>query len=200
MIIHNMPQRSGEWYAIRFGKITGSTFYQFMGHSKTTTDRLYEKAAEHITRLPSVDTFESIDTERGKSLEDEAIFLYEVMTNTTVHPVGFIEHSPYAGCSPDGLVGLDGMIEVKCPRQTGHLKTVTTDFIKPEYIWQIQYNLYITGRKWCDYISYCKPFGTPHIIRVEPDPIAQEKIGTRLIEIESQIKEIITTYNERKPQ
>lgn len=195
MIIHTMPQRSAKWYAVRFGKITGSTFYQFLGHTQTATDRLFEKAAEHITHMSSIDSFESVDTNRGKTLEDEAIFLYEVMKNTTVQTVGFIEYNAFAGCSPDGLVGEDGMIEVKCPRQAIHLKTVTKGFIKPEYRWQIQYNLFIANRQWCDFISYCKPFGHPHIIRVMRDEESQERIKTRLVEIETKLKEIINTYN-----
>lgn len=197
MIIHTMPQRSPEWYAVRFGKITGSTFYQFMGTGKTVEDRIFEKAAEHLTHQAAVDSFESIDTERGKTLEDEAAFLYSVMTGRDVKQVGFIEYNAYAGCSPDGLVADDGMIETKCPRQAGHLKTVINGFIKPEYRWQMQYNLFIADREWCDFVSYCKPFGKPHIIRVDRDPECSARIAEKLEELSGRIQEIINMYNER---
>lgn len=188
MIIHEMEQRTPEWYLVRFGKITGSDFFKFMGAGKMAEDKIFEKVAERITGQSAVEAFVSVDTERGKTLEDMAIFLYEVTTNNIVRQVGFVERDDLSGCSPDGLVGDDGMIEVKCPRPAGHIKTVIKSYIKPEYMIQIQYNLFICERKWCDFVSYCQAFGDPHVIRVYRDEELITKIKQALDKAESQIR------------
>lgn len=198
MIIHEFEQRTPEWYAIRFGKITGSDFFKFMGTSKTAEDKIFEKAAEQITKQPAVEGFVSVDTERGKTLEDTAIFLYEVKTGNVVRQVGFVERDDLSGCSPDGLVGDDGMIEVKCPRPAGHIKTVIKGYIKPEYMTQIQYNLFICERQWCDFVSYCQAFGDPHVIRVYRDEDYIDKIKQALEKAEFQIKAIIEQMGDIK--
>lgn len=198
MIIHTMEQRTPEWYAVRFGKITGSDFFKFLGTAKTIEDKIFEKAAEQITKQPATEGFVSIDTERGKTLEDEAIFLYSAKTDNNVTQVGFVERNAFSGCSPDGLVGGDGMIEVKCPRPAGHLKTVIKGYIKPEYVTQIQYNLFICERQWCDFVSYCQAFGEPHVIRVYRDEDYIAKIKQALEKAEFQIKAIIEQMGDIK--
>lgn len=159
MIIHTFKQRTEEWYKIRLGKFTGSNFHALLSNGKMRDKVIFEKTAEHITKYSDIELINSADIRRGIELEDEAIFLYEVQFNTKVDSVGFIEIDEFTGCSPDGLVGSDGMVEVKSPRQSVYLETVLTGKIKPEYDTQIQYDLFISDRKWCDFIMYHRKFG-----------------------------------------
>lgn len=196
MIIHNFDQRTDEWYQIRLGRLTGSDFHTFLGNSETKKNKLLQKAAEKITGESDEEHFVTEDIQRGIDLEDEAILMYEMQTGNTVDKVGFIERDEFSGCSPDGLVGTDGIIEVKCPKQSVFLKQVVEDKIKPEYYTQIQYNLFISGRKWCDYIAYNKKFHL-FIKRFTVDKEVFEKIEKTLNECTEKIKEFISSYEKR---
>lgn len=196
MIIHNFDQRTDEWYNIRLGKLTGSDFHTFLGNGETKKNKLLQKAAEKITGKSDDDHFVTEDIQRGIDLEDEAILAYEMTTGNSVDKVGFIEENDFVGCSPDGLVGADGIIEVKCPKQSVFLKQVIDQKIKPEYYTQIQFNLLISGRKWCDYIAYNKNFPL-FIKRFEIDTEAREKIVNAIEECTNKIKEFISSYKKR---
>lgn len=193
MIIHNFDQRTDEWYQIRLGKLTGSDFHTFLGNGETKKNKLLQKAAEKITGKSDEEHFVTEDIQRGIDLEDEAILAYEMTSGNNVDKVGFIEENEYVGCSPDGLVGDDGIIEVKCPKQSVFLKQVIDQKIKPEYYTQIQFNLLISGRKWCDYIAYNKNFPL-FIKRFEIDTDAREKIVKAIEECTGKIKEFISLY------
>ena len=196
MIIHNFDQRTDEWYQIRLGRLTGSDFHTFLGSSETKKNKLLQKAAEKITGESDEEHIITEDIQRGIDLEDEAILMYEMQTGNTVDKVGFIERDEFSGCSPDGLVGEEGIIEVKCPKQSVFLKQVVEDKIKPEYYTQIQYNLFISGRKWCDYIAYNKKFPL-FIKRFNVDKEVFEKIEKALNECTEKIKEFISSYEKR---
>lgn len=196
MIIHNFDQRTDEWYQIRLGKLTGSDFHTFLGNGETKKNKLLQKAAEKITGKSDEEHFVTEDIQRGIDLEDEAILAYEMTSGNNVDKVGFIEENEFVGCSPDGLVGDDGIIEVKCPKQSVFLKQVIDQKIKPEYYTQIQFNLLISGRKWCDYIAYNKNFPL-FIKRFEIDTEAREKIVKAIEECTGKIKEFISLYEGR---
>ena len=196
MIIHNFDQRTDAWYTARLGKLTGSDFHTFLGNGETKKNKLLQKAAEKITGKSDDDHFVTEDIQRGIDLEDEAILAYEMTTGNSVDKVGFIEENEFVGCSPDGLVGTDGIIEVKCPKQSVFLKQVIDQKIKPEYYTQIQFNLLVSGRKWCDYIAYNKNFPL-FIKRFEIDTEAREKIVNAIEECTNKIKEFISSYEKR---
>lgn len=197
MKIYNFEQRTEDWYKVRLGKLTGSDFYTFMGKSETRKRRIIEKATERITGLPSdVEKYESADMQRGRMLEDEAILVYEMIKGVNVEKVGFVEYNDYAGCSPDGLVGEDGIIECKAPKNSVFVKQVVTGEIDPVYYAQMQYNLFITERKWCDYIAYNVNF-EPYIVRFEKDKEYQGKIVESLERSISEIDEVVNKYKER---
>lgn len=196
MKIHNFEQRSEEWFKIRLGKITGSDFHTYMGKSETRKRRIIEKATEIITGMSTENGYESEDMKRGRELEDEAILVYEMIKGVDVEKVGFVEYNEFAGCSPDGLVGEDGIIECKAPKNSVFVKQVVTGVIDPVYYAQMQYNLFITQRKWCDYIAYNRNF-EPYIVRFGKDDAFQEKIKESLFQSISEIEEIVKKYNER---
>lgn len=193
-IIHNFEQRSPEWYAIRLGKFTGSDFHTFLGKSATKDRLILEKASEHITGKPTnEDNFISTDMQRGIDNEDYARQLYEAETFNKVEQIGFAELDEFTGCSPDGLVGDDGIIEIKCPKQSVFIDQVIKNKIKPEYETQIQFNLMVLDRKWCDYIAYNINFPL-RVVRIFRD---EDKIGairSALADVISQAKGIISDF------
>lgn len=194
MIIHTFEQRTEEWYKIRLGKFTGSSFHALMGIGKMREKLILEKTAEHLTMYSDIELINSADIRRGVEQEDEAIFLYEVQSNVKVDHVGFIELDDFTGCSPDGLVGSDGLVEAKCPRQSVYLETVLTGKIKPEYDTQIHYDLYVSDRKWCDFVMYHRKFGI-WIKRFYRDEEKIKNIVRVLEEAKAQVRNNITRFN-----
>lgn len=192
-----MPQGSDEWLKVRLGKLTGSDFHTLMGNSQTKDTILYKKAAERLTGVASDgDKFSSIHTERGHELEDAARMVYELETGESVTEVGFVELNESVGCSPDGLVRDIGGIEIKCKDNHGFLKAVTKAYIEPAHKTQMQFNMYVSARLWCDYCLYNPNFVNPlFIIRVDRDDEAIEKIKTNIELCNIKINDHIEKYN-----
>lgn len=163
MKIHTVEQRSPEWYALRAGMPTASEFSKLITSSgevsKTLQAYALTLAGEKFAGKP-LDAFEGTQwTERGKELEAEATRLYQFDTDTTVQPVGFITDDEQThGCSPDGLVNDDGMVEFKCLKAENHIKAILyfqkNGTCQTDYIQQTQGQLMIAGRQWCDLIFY----------------------------------------------
>ena len=203
-IIKDLPQhlQTGEanpdWLALRAGKFTGSDFVIMLGNGETKRKMILEKATEHILGKPcNKDHYTNSDMLRGIELEPIARQLYIQETFNEVEEVGFIEKDEYCGVSPDGLVGEDGIIEIKCPKDTVFVEQSITEKIKPEYYTQIQYALYITGRQWCDYVAYNENF--PLLIRrYERDEEHIEKIKKALEDGIEQVKQIILNFKNKR--
>lgn len=198
MIIHNFAQRTPEWYAVRLGRFTGSDFHTMLGKSEARNRILLEKTAERLTGRPAdKNDFINADMQRGIEKEGEALLLYELHTGNDVQTVGFVELDEYTGCSPDGLVGDDGMIEIKCPKDSVFVAQIISGKIKPEYVTQIQFNLYVTGRQWCDYIAYNENFDL-HIKRFFRDEEKIEEIKAALACCICAVQENITKFEGEK--
>lgn len=199
MKIYDFEQKSEEWFNIRLGKFTGSNFHIFFGNSKTKETELYKKAAERITKTRSdSDNFSNVHIERGIELESEARSMYELETMSNVKEVGFIKLDEFCGCSPDGLVDADGMIEIKCKDNHTFLKQIIREekAIEPIYRTQIQFNLYVSGRKWCDYVCYNPNFKQAlYIKRIDRDEEYIQKIKDYLKICNFEINEIIRILN-----
>ncbi len=150
-----MEQRTEEWFLARLGRVTGSRIsaVRSTGNGRETYKR--ELALERITGKKSAG-FTSATMQWGVDNEPLAKKAYERHRNTAVMEVGFVQHPriAMAGASPDGLVGKDGLLEIKCPSTKEHLRTIEEHKIKPNYILQIQWQLACSGRKWCDFVSY----------------------------------------------
>lgn len=182
MKIHRMQQNSEEWHEIKRGKMSGSDASVFLvvgknGWGVGVTPYIYRKVAERITgETEFVRT--NFAMERGTLLEPDAIEEYEKFTWCKVVRVGFVEMNDYAGCSPDGLVGADGMIEVKCPMQTEFVRFADTHEISKNHYAQMQFNMFICKRKWCDYVVF-HPLFDPQLIikRVEADEKVFERFA-----------------------
>ena len=130
---------------------------------------MHELAAERITGMPAVH-FATAAMERGNELEPEARSYYEMQTGCTVQEVGLCmpDHGRWA-CSPDGLVGDDGGLEIKCPMPKAHISALLDQ--GASYAIQVQASLWITGRAWWDLLIYTDVPQLPNVItRIEPDP------------------------------
>lgn len=158
-IYDNLQQGTNEWLQARAGKFTGSDFHTLIGNSETKKKMLFKKAIERLTNnMIDEEPITSIDIERGKEEEKNARLLYEMETNQEVKQIGFAELDDWVGCSPDGLVNNDGIIEIKCPKDVIFAQQIITGNIKPEYITQMQFNMYVLDKQYCDYIMYNKDF------------------------------------------
>ncbi|WP_333810760.1 lambda exonuclease family protein [Timonella senegalensis] len=191
-VYEDLEQGSPEWLLARCGILTasnvGSLLTPTLKIASSETSRAIQRllTAERITGHVE-EVFVSADMERGMFDEPLARDLYST-TYAPVTELGFMvrEIDGYKlGYSPDGLVGEDGLIEIKSRKQKIHLKTILDDSVPTENMAQIQAGLLVSGREWCDYLSYCG--GMPmYRIRVLPDPAWQEAIIGALAAFETQ--------------
>lgn len=172
----NILQRSDDWQSDRTGKITASRIKDLTAKpqkGKALNALLTQLLAERLTGKPT-ETFVSREMQWGIDNEPNAIACYENETGAFVVGCGLIDHPAISmsGASPDGLVGDDGLIEIKCPSTTTHINTLLTGEVPSEYLPQVMWQMACTGRKWCDFVSF-DPRLEPHlqikIIRVERD-------------------------------
>jgi len=182
MKIIDVPQGSQEWLAARAGIPSASKFDNIIDTSgqpsKQRKRYLYQLAGERITRK-SEETYQNAAMLRGKELEAEARSFYELTNGVTVEQVGFCLADGGYGASPDGLVGTDGGLEVKCPLIYTHVGYLLSGTMPTDYILQVQGALLVTGRKWWDFCSYF-PGLTPLVVRVLPDAKLQKKLAVEL--------------------
>lgn len=173
ILIHNMEQGTPEWDLIRAGIPTASEFSRMvdsMGRpSASRKDYAALLAAEKYAGKPLESFAGTMDTRRGTMLEPSARALYEMLTGEEVEQVGFITDADKRyGCSPDGLIGNEGMLEIKCLKTENHVKTLMNYREKKTcpttYIPQTQGQLKVTGRLWDDLMFY-HPELPPLIIR-----------------------------------
>lgn len=194
---HDTIQNSEEWYKLRLGKITSSNFAKVcanMGKAFGEPAKNYarKKALERVTdQLDETENFKNSYMDRGHELEPIARMLYEEETFNHVSNGGFYEMGTY-GDSPDGLIGKSGCVEIKCVVPNTHWKRIEKGGIDPAYKWQVQGHLFVSGREWCDFISYCPEFAPGKqlfIHRVERDMFLIKQLQERLEEFELLIQE-----------
>lgn len=158
--MNNIIQRSEEWYNIRLGKVTASRIADLMAKTKTGASAsrknyMAQLICERMTGQKE-ESYINAAMQHGIDTEAEARQAYELETFQAVIECGFyiapgIEQS---GASPDGLIGDDGLIEIKCMNTANHIETLLSGNIDNRYILQMQWQMYCTGRKWCDFVSY----------------------------------------------
>ena len=173
-----IEQGSEAWKALRIGKLTASRVADMLATVKTgeSASRKNLKADLIVERLTNqkTESFTSGAMNWGVETEPQARAAYEVMTGNFVDQIAFVDHPTISmfGCSPDGLVDDEGLIEIKCPNSATHLEYLETQTIPKKYITQMQTQLCVTGRKWCDFVSFDPRLPEPLnllIIRVERD-------------------------------
>jgi len=156
-------QGTPEWFAARCGKVTASRVKDILaktksGYSTSRANYAGQLVAEILTGEPAEDGHINADMTRGTELEPQARAVYEMARDCMVDQVGFIDHPsiPQSGASPDGLVGEDGMVEIKCPRTHTHISYLLDKGIPSNYLPQMIWQLACAGpsRRWCDFVSY----------------------------------------------
>ncbi len=197
-------QGSPEWFEARIGKATASRVTDILATIKTgeaITRRNYrmQLVCERLTGLKE-EGYTNSHMERGTLLEPLARASYEVIKGLMVDEVGFVPHPTIemAGASPDGLVGFDGLIEIKCPTAGNHIDTILSKEAPKKYISQMQFQMACTGRAWCDFVSYCPEVGANlelFIVRVMRD---DEYIAETEKAIIAFLNEVSETYNQLK--
>lgn len=185
MKIIECEQNSTEWLAARLGKVTASEIDALVspkGKVRTgagVNTYLYKKLAEKLLGFPQ-DDWTSQAADRGSILEHEARPWYEFDRDCTVRKVGFcVTDDGRFGCSPDGLVGEDGGVELKCFGPQNSLRVLIEGAIPDENLMQVHMSLYVTGRKWWDWVSYSRQW-PPVVIRVQRDAEIQATISGAL--------------------
>jgi exodeoxyribonuclease (lambda-induced) len=139
--------------------------------------------------------FTNSNMENGIELEATAAMLYEFKTGLKTHKVGYVIHSPHVGCSPDRAVGQKGLIEIKCPTNKVYFDLLLDNIIDTKYQWQMQMQLLICKREWCDYVVYNPNFADQLvIIRVEPDEEKFKKLEVGFEACSRRIKEILYRF------
>jgi len=196
-----MEQRTDEWFAARAGKFTGSRFAMLMAKTKSGWSASHSNliALLAIERMTGscVEMYSNFAMQRGTELEPEAIAAYEDHNMLVVMPEAFLVHPTldYVGCSPDGMVGDDGMVEVKCPSaEAKHLDALLKGSHAVEYKWQLQGQLWVAGRKWVDAVSFDPRWPEKHrlaIVRVERDEAAIAELEAECIKANDEVNEII---------
>jgi putative phage-type endonuclease len=153
-------QGSDEWKQARLGRVTASRVADVIaktksGYSASRANYMAELIAERLTGVPA-DKYTNAAMAWGTATEDEARAAYEFQAGVVVETVGFLAHPSLAMCgaSPDGLVGNDGLVEIKCPNTATHIDTLLGGSVPAKYVTQMLWQMACTGRAWCDFVSY----------------------------------------------
>jgi len=178
MIIHTLDQKTPEWFAVRKGKMTASNAQAIAACGKGLETYITELMSEYYSSGEK-EHFSNVHIDRGVELEPTARDMYILETGNEVQEVWFCEYNEYVGCSPDWLVGDDWLVEIKCMNDAKHFKLIINgeSEIDTWYIWQMQMQMLITGRKWCDFIGYNPNFQKSLvIIRIPADADKHKKL------------------------
>lgn len=197
MQIHNVRQGSFEWLNLRAGRFTATDAVAVAEQGAGLKTAALEKAAFLLTgNIPSVkETQAMLD---GKEREPHGRKKYEEYAGVKVREVGFISDGDYVGCSPDGLVGEDGLIEIKCKQDKAHLLTVLNGKVDKAHWAQMQFQMLVCGRRWCDYVCFNPFFKNPlYVQRVKADKEYQIKLAEGLAKGSEMVKGFIKEYKEQ---
>lgn len=155
-----MEQRTDDWFTARLGKVTASRISDVVAKTKSGVSAsrgnyMAQLIVERMTNKPT-ESYSNSAMQWGTDTEPLARAAYEMATNTMVEEVGFVPHPhlEMCGASPDGLVGDDGLIEIKCPNTSTHIEFLISGDIDNKYLLQMQWQMACTGRKWCDFVSF----------------------------------------------
>jgi len=204
-----MEQRTPEWYQSRLGKVTASRVSDVIaktksGYSASRANYMAELLCERLTGSVGV-TYSNAAMEWGIVTEPQAIAAYEGTVGDLVEKVGFVPHSSIemSGASPDGLIGEDGLIEVKCPNTATHVDTLLNATIPAKYIAQMQWQMACTGRKWCDFVSYDPRMPEKmqlFVKRLDRDDTyigeLEKEVSSFLAELENQVNQLNKQYGD----
>ncbi len=195
-------QGSPEWYQARLGMITASRFDAVKakskdgkGYGKTRYDYLLELASERLFQEMD-ESYTNAAMERGKRLEADARAAYQTDYEVDVTQVGFFRLDDWVGASPDGLIDVDGLLEIKCPKGKIYLQHKDTGMLVNDYKHQTQGQLWITGRQWCDFVVY-HPKADLLVTRLYRDEEYIKMLETEVNKFKVELQEYIEKQTEK---
>ena len=198
-MIAQLTQGSPEWHQARLGKVTASRISDVAAKIKTgwgasRAKYMGELIAESVTHEPTP-SYTNAAMQHGTDTEPQAAAAYAFYTDAELELVGFVDHPKIdqAGCSPDRLIGKDGLVEIKCPQTSTHIDTLLGGSIPKKYIDQMQWQMACTKRKWCDFVSFdprMPPETQLFIQRVERDK-------ERIKDLEEMVVDFLAEMNEK---
>lgn len=196
-----MKQGTPEWFSARLGRVTASRIADIIAKTKSgpsASRQAYavQLALERITGQRE-DGYTSAAMQRGTELEAEARAAYETERGVLVREVGFVDHPSIAmaGASPDGMVGSDGLLEIKCPDSKQHLEYLRLQTVPARYKPQVQWQLACTGRAWCDFASYDPRFPEGlqlHVVRVPRDAEYIAELETEVTKFLAEVAQMVS--------
>jgi putative phage-type endonuclease len=187
-MIEMMDQGTEEWFTIRIGKVTASRVADVIaktktGYSASRDNYMAQLVCERLTGQKG-ESFTNAAMQHGVETEAYARAAYEALQDVLVDEVGFVPHPSIemAGASPDGLVGTDGLLEIKCPNTATHIETLLSQGVPGKYNTQMQFQMACTGRQWCDFVSFDNRL--PAELQLFVKRVPRDEVFIRLIEAE----------------
>lgn len=196
------PQQTEQWYKDRCGNVGASKVADIVAKTKSgySASRANYMAALIVERLTgaSQETCTNAAMQWGIDTEPKAREMYQFITDNEVTLTGFVMHPtiPRSGASPDGLVGDDGLVEIKCPNTATHIDTLLDFGIDMKYITQMQWQMTCTGRKWCDFVSFDPRLPVELQIKIQRVERDDEYIAT----LETEVKKFLAELEEKLKQ
>lgn len=197
-----LEQYSDEWFQARCGLVTASRVADVVAKTKSgwgasRANYMAELVAERLTGVPAP-SFTSAAMQHGIDTEPQARAAYEFLHDAEVETVGLVKHPKIdqSAASPDGFVGTDGMVEIKCPNTATHIDTLLTEAIPDKYVVQIQWQMACADRQWTDFVSFDPRMPADlslFVKRVERD---DKRIG----ELERMVEEFLTELDGKLAQ
>jgi len=179
-------QGTDEWFAARIGKVTASRVADVIaktktGYSSSRDNYMAQLICERLTNQKG-ESFTNAAMQHGTETEPLARAAYEALKDVLVDEVGFIPHPKIlmAGASPDGFIGDNGLLEIKCPNTATHIDTLLSETVPGKYNTQMQFQMACTDREWCDFVSFDNRLPTELQLFVKRVP--RDNVFIRLIE------------------
>ncbi len=208
-----MEQKSPEWFAARLGKATGSRIAEIVaktksGDSASRGNYMAQLVIERLTNKQE-ESYSNEYMDWGNLQEPFARAAYEAATNVLVDEVGMITHPriEMSGASPDGLVGDDGLVEIKCPKTATHIETLLSKTVPGKYNIQMQWQMACTDRSWCDFVSFDPrmPEGLQMFLKRVPRDDAliktlEDEVIKFLKEVDSKLEQLTNQLKEANVQ
>ena len=197
---HNIKQPSEEWLSLRAGLITSTGLAKVMANfgkafGEPAKKYAVDLALEQITGVPVSSDYSNSHMQRGNEEEPIARMLYEDTFFSTVTNGGFFEDGTF-GTSPDGLIGDDGMIEIKSAIPSIHYSRLVSGSFDAAYKWQLVHHLKVSGRDWIDFCSYCSSF--PEDKRLFVKKVYKQDFSKEFEMVDQRMAEFLPLVNQTK--
>lgn len=198
-MIEELQQGTEAWRLARCGSLGASSVHEALTRTKagwgaSRANVLARLVVERLTGVPQ-DNYTNAAMQHGVETEPEARAAYQFESGVLVKQVGLVKHPTIAGthASPDGLIGDDGLLEIKCPNSATHLDRLLGEAVPAKYFTQMQWQLACTGRQWCDYVSFDPR--VPENMRLHVERVMRNK--AHIAELETQVREFLAELDEK---